>query len=77
MAAAAHWNTLGSRLEDAVRQGRGNTPPRQYRRAIERYFELISGAQAAADNVPPAVPSREMKNEKDQPRAGGNSGNNP
>jgi hypothetical protein len=52
---AAHWNTLGSRLEDAVRQGRGNTPPRQYRAPIERYFELISRAQGASDIGNPAA----------------------
>jgi hypothetical protein len=59
LATASHWNTLGSRLEDAVRQGRGNTPPRQYRRAIERYFELISGAKNATDTAAPAVPPKE------------------
>lgn len=55
MPTAAHWNTLGSRLEDAVRQGRGNTPPRQYRRAIERYFELISGAKNSTESAVPAA----------------------
>jgi hypothetical protein len=59
VATAPHWNTLGSRLEDAVRQGRGNTPPRQYRRAIERYFELISGAKNASESVVPGVPKKE------------------
>jgi hypothetical protein len=60
---ANRWNTLASRLEDAVRQGRGNTPPRQYRQAIERYFERISGARSSAESAnPPAkkegAPSR-------------------
>jgi hypothetical protein len=59
MATAAHWNTLGSRLEDAVRQGRGNTPPRQYRRPIERYFELISGAKNSPESAAPAAPSKD------------------
>jgi len=63
MATASHWNTLGSRLEDAVRQGRGNTPPRQYRRAIERYFELISGAKNTAENAAPAAPPKENEKE--------------
>lgn len=36
------WNTLASELEDKLRQGRGHTPPEQYRRAIERYFETIT-----------------------------------
>ncbi len=36
------WNTLASQLEDKLRQGRGHTPPEQYRRAIERYFEVIT-----------------------------------
>ena len=40
------WNTLGSRLEDQVRQGRGNLPPEQYRDAIEQYFETLSGNHA-------------------------------
>jgi len=47
------WNTLGSRLEDVLRQGRGNMPPKQYRRAIERYFELISGAERTSAPVAP------------------------
>jgi hypothetical protein len=59
MATAAHWNTLGSRLEDAVRQGRGNMPPRQYRRAIERYFELISGATNSGQNLAPGAVLKE------------------
>jgi len=59
MATAAHWNTLGSRLEDAVRQGRGNTPPRQYRRAIERYFELISGATNSTEGAAPAASAKD------------------
>jgi type II secretory pathway pseudopilin PulG len=50
---AAHWNTLGSRLEDAVRQGRGNTPPRQYRQPIERYFELISRSPNVSEGADP------------------------
>lgn len=37
------WNTLGSKLEDHLRQGRGNLPPEQYRKAIERYFESLAG----------------------------------
>jgi len=56
---ASHWNTLGSRLEDTVRQSRGNTPPKQYRRAIERYFESISGAKSSAEPIPPTVPEKQ------------------
>ena len=37
------WDTLGSKLEEHVRQGRGNLPPEQYRRAIELYFESLAG----------------------------------
>lgn len=37
------WNTLGSKLEDHLRQGRGNLPPEQYRKAIEQYFESLAG----------------------------------
>jgi hypothetical protein len=37
------WDTLGSKLEDHMRQGRGNLPPEQYRKAIERYFESLAG----------------------------------
>jgi len=36
------WNTLASQLEDRLKQGRGRIPPEQYRKAIERYFELLS-----------------------------------
>lgn len=39
------WNTLASQLEDKLRQGRGHIPPEQYRRAIERYFELIAAEE--------------------------------
>jgi tetratricopeptide (TPR) repeat protein len=59
IANTARWNTLGSRLEDVVRQGRGNTPPRQYRRAIERYFELISAGKNAPEPAAPIVPKKE------------------
>ena len=41
------WDTLGSKLEDHMRQGRGNLPPEQYRRAIEKYFESLSGKSKA------------------------------
>ena len=37
------WDTLGSKLEDHLRQGRGNLPPEQYRQAIEMYFESLAG----------------------------------
>ncbi len=47
------WNTLASQLEDILRQSRGNTPPKQYRRAIEKYFEAISGAQNTSENAAP------------------------
>lgn len=53
------WNTLSSRLDDVLRQGRGNQPPKQYRAAIETYFDLISGAggssgsETRADAVKP------------------------
>lgn len=75
MATAAHWNTLGSRLEDAVRQGRGSMPPRQYRRAIERYFELISGAKGATENTPPAAAPKENGKETGNPAPGNPAGN--
>ncbi len=42
------WNTLASQLEDKLRQGRGHTPPEQYRRAIERYFEVITEDEGAS-----------------------------
>jgi hypothetical protein len=76
MATAAHWNTLGSRLEDAVRQGRGNTPPRQYRRAIERYFELISGAKNSTESAAPAAPSKD-NGQQNVATPAGNSNNKP
>lgn len=42
------WNTLASQLKDQIRQGRGHIPPEQYRRAIERYFELIAAEPEAS-----------------------------
>ncbi|WP_010584737.1 hypothetical protein [Schlesneria paludicola] len=39
------WDTLGSKLEEHVRQGRANLPPEQYRKAIEMYFESLAGKQ--------------------------------
>lgn len=65
-AKAKRWNTLSSRLDDVLRQGRGNTPPKQYRRAIEQYFEMISGAEGAASapdpaKAPAAAPNTEAK----------------
>ncbi len=75
MATAAHWNTLGSRLEDTVRQGRGNTPPRQYRRAIERYFELISGAKNSTESAAPAAPAKD-NGQQNVGTPPANSGNN-
>jgi len=47
------WNTLASELEDKLRQGRGHTPPEQYRRAIERYFETITKEDTANDTTSP------------------------
>ena len=37
------WDTLSSKLEDHIRQGRGNLPPERYRKAIEQYFETLAG----------------------------------
>ena len=36
------WNKLVSRLQKDLLQGRDNTPPEQYRAAIEAYFRIIS-----------------------------------
>ena len=36
------WNKLVSRLQKDLLQGRDNTPPEQYRQAIENYFKIIS-----------------------------------
>ena len=36
------WNKLASRLQKDLLQGRDNTPPEQYRQAIESYFKVIS-----------------------------------
>jgi hypothetical protein len=38
------WNKLVSRLQKDLLQGRDNTPPEQYRQAIENYFKIISDA---------------------------------
>jgi flagellar biosynthesis/type III secretory pathway protein FliH len=37
-----NWNKLASRLQKDLLQGRDNTPPEQYRTAIENYFRIIS-----------------------------------
>jgi hypothetical protein len=36
------WNKLASRLQKDLLQGRDNTPPEQYRTAIDSYFKIIS-----------------------------------
>ncbi len=36
------WNKLTSRLQKDLLQGRDNTPPEQYRTAIDSYFKIIS-----------------------------------
>ena len=41
------WATLVSELQKDFRQTRGNIPPEQYRNAIDRYFETISGKPTA------------------------------
>ncbi len=45
------WNVLASELEDRLRQGQGQLPPEEYRRAIEQYFEELS--RRAADSQEP------------------------
>jgi hypothetical protein len=42
------WNKLASRLQKDLLQGRDNTPPEQYRQAIENYFKIISDSTADA-----------------------------
>ncbi|WP_010584302.1 hypothetical protein [Schlesneria paludicola] len=39
------WNTLASKLDDGLKQVRGQSPPEKYRSAIEHYFEMISGGE--------------------------------
>jgi hypothetical protein len=36
------WNKLASKLQKDLLQGRDNTPPEQYRTAIDNYFKIIS-----------------------------------
>jgi hypothetical protein len=43
------WNKLVSRLQKDLLQGRDNTPPEQYRQAIENYFRIISESTAGAE----------------------------
>jgi len=40
----AAWNRLTSKLQKNLLQGRDNTPPEQYRAAIDHYFKTISEA---------------------------------
>jgi hypothetical protein len=42
------WNKLASRLQKDLLQGRDNTPPEQYRQAIENYFKIISDSTSQA-----------------------------
>jgi hypothetical protein len=42
------WNKLVSQLQKDLLQGRDNTPPEQYRQAIENYFKIISENNADA-----------------------------
>lgn len=42
------WNKLASRLQKDLLQGRDNTPPEQYRQAIENYFKIISDSTREA-----------------------------
>jgi hypothetical protein len=42
------WNKLASRLQKDLLQGRDNTPPEQYRAAIENYFKVIADPTATA-----------------------------
>lgn len=42
------WDTLVSRLRRDLRQGRGTTPPEQYRAAIEDYFRTVAAADDEA-----------------------------
>jgi hypothetical protein len=44
-----NWNKLASRLQKDLLQGRDNTPPEQYRAAIENYFKIISDSAAGAE----------------------------
>jgi hypothetical protein len=46
---AAGWNKLASRLPKDLLQGRENTPPEQYRSAIDNYFRVISEATVPAE----------------------------
>ncbi len=42
------WNKLASHLRKDLLQGRDNTPPEQYREAIENYFRVLTGTTAPA-----------------------------
>lgn len=46
------WDTLSSKLEDHIRQGRGNLPPERYRKAIEQYFETLAGKPDESSPIP-------------------------
>ena len=41
------WNRLASKLQKDLLQGRDNTPPEQYRAAIEAYFKTIAESSSA------------------------------
>ncbi len=46
------WDTLSSKLEDHIRQGRGTLPPERYRKAIEQYFETLAGKPSESSPTP-------------------------
>jgi hypothetical protein len=48
-AQAPGWNKLGSRLQKDLLQRRDNTPPEQYRSAIDNYFKVISETTKPVD----------------------------
>ncbi|MCC7373875.1 MAG: hypothetical protein IT581_04400 [Verrucomicrobiales bacterium] len=46
------WNKLASTLDKDLLQGRDNTPPEQYRDAIESYFRTLSGVATEPTSKP-------------------------
>ena len=46
------WNVLSSKLQRELRQVRANTPPEEYRRAVDEYFRRMSEELATAAGTP-------------------------
>jgi hypothetical protein len=54
------WDVYVSQLQKDLRQGRGNSPPAEYREAIEDYMRILAEqtSDAASTTPAPSAPER-------------------